>query len=91
MSTAIQQIFLPGPVVAPHTVTICGESTWWDGTDIEACLQFQGDGSPTQNERMLNENYSTWVKFAGTEVTIDYGKGKIRRVLEERFGELFLV
>jgi hypothetical protein len=83
-------IFLPGPVVAAYTVTVTGRTNDYAGRDIEVEQSFAGDGrGEAQVIEAMNDDYSRWYPLVGEEITIDYGRGSIKRVLAERFGELF--
>jgi hypothetical protein len=38
------RIFLPGPVIGGHTVTVSGMSNDYMGNAVEVVLSFEGDG-----------------------------------------------
>lgn len=89
--TRIPLIFLPGPVQAAHTVTVRAKSNDYQGADFEVIQSFDSDGrGMVQVEEMMNLFYSRWHQVLGCEIGIDFGKGSIKRVLNERFGVLSL-
>ena len=85
------QILLPGPIQRSAPVEVRGSSSRPDGTDFELVMTFDSDGRGLEQvTEQLQLFYSRWHDVLGEEITIDFGKGKIRRVLDEQFGEFFL-
>jgi hypothetical protein len=84
----IAQIFLPGSLIRAYSITLSASTEDWDGSDISIERTFEGNGSATEVTDYLNAHHGEWAPYVGCEIGIDYGKGKMRRTLGERWGEL---
>lgn len=83
-------ILLPGPVVGAYQITLRAESCDWSGQEISHEETINGTAQADELEQYLNSNYSAWYPYLGCEISIDYGKGAMKRVLCEKFGQIYL-